>query len=86
MVKDLNELNQQNVTQTRTCLISLIATEDSRTFDKVRKKTEVLQGEVQNAGGMEESTGLDMVSNNMHLVLWTALGAAAVIGSIKATK
>ena len=87
MVKDLNELNQQNATLDQDMLDQLDQLQkDSRTFDKVRKKTEVLQGEVQNAGGMEESTGLDMVSNNMHLVLWTALGAAAVIGSIKATK
>ena len=55
-------------------------------YGKVQKKTNLLEKELGDVSGMEESSGFDMVSNNMQLVMWTALGAIAVIGTIKATK
>ena len=87
MAGDLSTLNQQNATLDKDMLDQLGQLQkDSKQFDNVLDKTRELKKEIGDATGMEENSGLDMVSNNMQLVLWTALGAAAVIGSIKATK
>jgi len=59
---------------------------DTKQFETVQKETQILKKDIVDVSGMEESSGLDMVSNNIQLVMWTALGAIAVIGTIKATK
>lgn len=83
----LTNLNKENAVLDQDMLNSIAQIQkDTVDYEKVQKETRVLKKEINNAGAMEESSGLDMISNNMQLVMFTALGAAAVIGTIKATK
>ena len=87
VASDLTNLNNQNATLDQDMLNQIAQVQkDTKQFENVQKETRLLKKEIGDASGMEESSGLDMVSNNMHLVMWTALGAVAVIGTIKATK
>ena len=84
---DLSNLNQQNATLDQDMLDQIAQVQkETVQYGKVQKKTNLLEKELGDVSGMEESSGFDMVSNNMQLVMWTALGAIAVIGTIKATK
>ena len=87
VASDLNNLNNQNATLDQDMLNQIAQIQkDTKQFETVQKETRLLKKEIGDASGMEESSGFDMVSNNMQLVMWTALGAVAVIGTIKATK
>ena len=87
VANDLNILNNQNATLDQNMLNEIAQIQkDTKQFETVQKETQILKKDIVDVSGMEESSGLDMVSNNIQLVMWTALGAIAVIGTIKATK
>ena len=87
VANDLNNLNNQNATLDQNMLNEIAQIQkDTKQFETVQKETQILKKDIVDVSGMEESSGLDMVSNNIQLVMWTALGAIAVIGTIKATK
>ena len=87
VASDLNNLNNQNATLDENMLNQIAQIQkDTKQFETVQKETQILKKKIGDVSGMEESSGYNMVSNNMQLVMWTAVGAIAVIGTIKATK
>ena len=59
---------------------------DLKSYDQIKKKSQIANNNLVDIGGMQEDANLEMVSKNIQNTVWTAALIIAVVMAIKLSR